>query len=244
MADYYVETNEYNPIVLFFDEMHLLQSEKKRRIKTAETFAKKAQQFLSGVYADIKAGRFLHEKADNEYVDDLIALYIAMVESVDKTVVYDTDVNAKASRFANQVQATNRRAIEGYSSPDEMAFSNAMLLGNPIAEELIPPYVGYKFLPDEYDGGYNWRAMEIGMYETNWIYNYQRHKEKVESGQTTHTWETMRDEKVRGSHAVADGQTVLINEPFIVGGYRMMFPCDDSMGAPPNETMGCRCLEL
>ena len=87
------------------------------------------------------------------------------------------------------------------------------------------------------------RANEIALNETNWIYNYLNHKQLAEI-QATHTWESMRDERVRNSHIKADGQTVPINEPFIVGGYKMMFPLDDSMGAPISEIIGCRCVEL
>jgi uncharacterized protein with gpF-like domain len=54
----------------------------------------------------------------------------------------------------------------------------------------------------------------------------------------------MRDERVRVSHWEADGQTVPINEPFIINGYKMMFPLDDSMGAPIDEIINCRCVEL
>lgn len=34
------------------------------------------------------------------------------------------------------------------------------------------------------------------------------------------------------------------NEPFIINGYKMMFPLDDSMGAPIDEIINCRCVEL
>lgn len=55
------------------------------------------------------------------------------------------------------------------------------------------------------------------------------------------TWQSMHDEKVRPTHAEADGQTQNLTDPFSVGGADMMFPCDDSSGAPLDEIINCRC---
>lgn len=232
------EYEVYDPIVEYFNPMNLTPSEKKQRIATAKRFKKKVHDWLLSVYNDLRTGRYLHEKLDGDYIDDLIAMYIALMESVDKTSMYDTEVNAKAMRFAEQITQTNRNII---NEPDDVEFTNAVMLGTGIKEELIPTYVR-----DELSGGEweNYREVLIATNETNWIYNYLTHKKKVESGQLTHTWESMKDERVRGSHAIADGQTVPISEPFTVGGYKLMYPCDDSLGAPPSETIGCRCLEV
>ena len=235
-----VEVVQYDSIITYFDEMNLLPSEKKKRIITARAFEKKAHEWLIGVFGDIKNGYFLHEKTDGEYVDDLIALYLAMMESVDKTAIYDTEVNAKATRFANYVQQTNKNEVHSVDS-ENVQFKSAVMLGIGIADELIPEWLRYSFGGDEWG---NSRAERIATWETNWIYNYLAHKKKVKDGQLTHTWETMRDEKVRGTHALADMQTVPINEPFTVGGYKLLFPTDDSLGAPASETCGCRCLEI
>lgn len=59
-------------------------------------------------------------------------------------------------------------------------------------------------------------------------------------GATSKRWVTRRDRRVRDAHAEADGQTVPVNEPFIVGGYPMMHPGDRS--APPALTVYCRCV--
>ncbi|MGN0620549.1 MAG: phage minor head protein [Porcipelethomonas sp.] len=55
-------------------------------------------------------------------------------------------------------------------------------------------------------------------------------------------WNTMHDGKSRESHRNADGQIKGLYEPFIVGGSRLMFPCDTSMGAEIRETANCRCV--
>lgn len=241
MKEIAVPTNEDRDwITQYFDEMNLLPSEKKQRIDLARKFYDRAHDWLCGVLEDIKSGRFLHEKADGDYVDDLIAMYIAMVEIADKSAMYDTEVNAKAMRFATQVQQTNRNEATSIMSEDS-AYTSNVLFGTGIQEELFPRYLEYDFGGDEWG---DYRAEQIARFETNWIYNYLAHKKRVADGQLTHTWETMRDEKVRGSHALADMQTKMINEPFVVGGYFLLFPTDDSMGAPASETCGCRCLEI
>lgn len=54
-------------------------------------------------------------------------------------------------------------------------------------------------------------------------------------------WRTSRDEKVRESHQQAEGQVVLINETFNVGGFQLMYPGDTENGAPAGEIINCRC---
>lgn len=55
-------------------------------------------------------------------------------------------------------------------------------------------------------------------------------------------WKSERDSRVRQTHRAADGQVRRLEEPFIVGGYRMMFPQDASLGAPAKEIVHCRCI--
>ena len=55
-------------------------------------------------------------------------------------------------------------------------------------------------------------------------------------------WICTKDARTRLSHGMADGQIVVgTKEPFKVGGYKMMFPADSSLGAPGHEIYNCRC---
>ena len=55
-------------------------------------------------------------------------------------------------------------------------------------------------------------------------------------------WMCTKDSRTRFDHGMADGQIVIgTKEPFTVGGYKMMFPGDMSMGAPGYQIYNCRC---
>lgn len=53
------------------------------------------------------------------------------------------------------------------------------------------------------------------------------------------TWVAVGDNRTRHAHNVANGQTVEIDKPFIVGGEELMFPGDPN-GSPGN-IINCRC---
>ena len=59
------------------------------------------------------------------------------------------------------------------------------------------------------------------------------------TGEVEKEWLTMHDRIVRPSHQDADGQTVLVNEPFQVGDSELMYPRDDSGSI--EEIANCRC---
>ncbi|MBX4215693.1 hypothetical protein KW797_01970 [Candidatus Parcubacteria bacterium] len=57
-------------------------------------------------------------------------------------------------------------------------------------------------------------------------------------------WLATQDDRTRDDHLAADGQVMGINEPFVIGGFEMMYPGDDSLGAPLDEIINCRCATL
>ena len=59
-------------------------------------------------------------------------------------------------------------------------------------------------------------------------------------------WHGILDDKIRDTHLEADStqKNVPMNDFYIVGGFRMMYPADTSHGAPLRETMNCRCCSL
>jgi len=59
--------------------------------------------------------------------------------------------------------------------------------------------------------------------------------------ETEKVWDAILDGKTRPAHARADGQRRGINDAFDVGGERLMFPRDTSLGASAGNVIGCRC---
>lgn len=57
----------------------------------------------------------------------------------------------------------------------------------------------------------------------------------------TKMWRDFGDNKVRPPHRKANGQEVLITEPFMVGGELLKYPGDTSLGASMWNIANCRC---
>lgn len=57
-------------------------------------------------------------------------------------------------------------------------------------------------------------------------------------------WSAILDSETREGHAMADGQTQNMNDPFIVNGEYLMHPGDTSMGASLGNIINCRCSSL
>ncbi len=62
---------------------------------------------------------------------------------------------------------------------------------------------------------------------------------QVSGASATKTWLSAEDERVRETHAEADGQTVAIDDVFDVGGESAMYPGDPSLSW--EEAANCRC---
>ena len=59
---------------------------------------------------------------------------------------------------------------------------------------------------------------------------------------TRKEWVSVNDGRTRISHALASGQQVGLEEPFIVGGDRLNYPGDPA--GSPGETINCRCVSI
>jgi len=57
-------------------------------------------------------------------------------------------------------------------------------------------------------------------------------------------WVTVGDSRVRPAHIAADGQTVGLNDVYIVNGERLRWPGDTSLGASAGNVINCRCSSV
>lgn len=66
----------------------------------------------------------------------------------------------------------------------------------------------------------------------------------VKASAVKRIWDSTGDSRTRDTHLEMDGQEVGLNESFVTPGlvsYRLMFPGDTTLDAPPEETINCRC---
>jgi uncharacterized protein with gpF-like domain len=82
------------------------------------------------------------------------------------------------------------------------------------------------------------RAMMLSRTLTGMAANLGQLKSAELGGAKSKTWETAGFE-VRKTHQAMDGVTVGIDDYFIVGGKKAMFPLDSRL--PPAEKVNCRC---
>ena len=87
------------------------------------------------------------------------------------------------------------------------------------------------------------RATMLGCNEANYLGNDTDYHIAEYQGYRHKQWLTMKDEKVRFTHSVIDGQTIDIDEYFKVGAAEMLYPMDMSRNGyeHPEETNNCRC---
>lgn len=68
-------------------------------------------------------------------------------------------------------------------------------------------------------------------------------KGTVKEAAVKRIWDAAGDDRVRDDHALMDGQTVGLREPFTFpDGSKAMFPGDRSLDAPPEQIIQCRCI--
>jgi hypothetical protein len=65
----------------------------------------------------------------------------------------------------------------------------------------------------------------------------------IESQDVVRVWNSSGDERTRIDHSIMDGQEVGLDEPFTApDGSQLMFAGDDSLGAPAEQVINCRCI--
>ncbi len=108
-----------------------------------------------------------------------------------------------------------------------------------VDEGLTVPQIGRK-LRDFYQDRSSYKAMRVARTEVTQSAGYAQHESAAQGGvMHKHQWLSSRDDRVRDSHAMLDGEEKMLNEPYSNG---LMFPGDPS--GDPAETIQCRCVEM
>lgn len=132
--------------------------------------------------------------------------------------------------FATPISETTAEGIKG-------VIQNGMADGQSVPEM----QAGLKTL---FTGYADYRTERIARTETIRAYNAGSKALYKDWGLEKKEWSAAGDARTRPSHSAANGQTVDIDDHFLVGGYKMDFPGDASNGAPASEFVNCRCSLL
>ncbi len=204
-----------------------------------------------------------------EFGDDLQDLLLAhynkvgkvFTDSIDEqfkqvSIVISKHYEVKAVEQVRAITATTQRHAEEALTVARIAAQEAGIAGEVVLTELeIATNAGGIFSRQ-----LNGRETGLVMFETNWPAESAKLTQvellagempSITGGSNRLSnmikiWANLGDSLVRTkpqSHLDAE-QTVPANKPFIVGGQRLMFPGDMSLGATLSNVMHCRCSAI
>jgi len=97
------------------------------------------------------------------------------------------------------------------------------------------------YVENELNISSRWRAMRISATEVNTASNFGDLRGAKLTGLPFQKEWQAGGPSIRDTHIAASGQIVEENDMFIVGGYELAFPGDDSHGAGAEEIINCKC---
>jgi len=103
----------------------------------------------------------------------------------------------------------------------------------------MSPYAVEKEIKGMFKETYKNRARTIARTETRIAQSTVKHETYARNGIKKKRWSSSKDDIVRPTHSVADGQVRLVKNTFMVGGVAMAHDHDPS--APAKEVVNCRC---
>lgn len=207
-------------IIGYYGEMELPLAEKKVRIVMAEQLQGTVEKYYDTVRTILSDERTSKRKKDILLAAAVLSLKNAYLSIFDK--YYLTYINAAGTGSG-----------EPYSAVDawkrRRAYDFALWITQTAQRE---PNLAFS----------ESHAAAVTRTEVNAVCNLAAIDAAYRQGKRFKTWKTFGDLKVRPSHKAANGQRVPLDMPFTVGGYEMMFPNDNSLGAPAGEVVNCRCV--
>lgn len=196
---------------------HLPDERRTEREKISKALSDKVLGILSLAYVYAKYGMitpgWLESKLYDAYIEGLVEVNVRI----------DDYIETRARKFAELV-STNTEEHLPYQTRDQNDTSESSGRGK---------------MPDEWYTSPD-RADYIGEEEADLIGEYTDFVDAKEAGMNDKTWNTMKDNKVREKHVHTEGQTVPIDDYFLVGDEYAMFPRDFEHLSDDN-VCGCRC---
>ena len=208
-----------------FDELNVLALQRKQRSIPIDQFFDEmdlpAQQ-----KRDRKA--FAREM-QNILFDTMSLIHLLVIQNISGMTIDTVKQN-----LSNDLD----RLVRKYTVPD----GYMVYMVTEYASNFVDVTVRHSVADDPKDVAYWYsqdRAKLNAENEANSIFNYDEYRQAIFDGYTFKRWITMRDERVRKTHAEVDGVTIPIEDYFVVGDSLMRFPHDEEGG--PEETVNCRC---
>lgn len=236
---------------LYFAVMLITNPQKTRRILLAEELENWFMDMFDDEYEDILNGSFVSNQSF--YIERMIDKYLDIAKvDITNTDTYSKQVIERATQTATEIQETTLRNIvyptktktpTAESARDRVDGSDREKESDNEVRELILSGIALSatLISDEIKRFLgNTRANLIALNESNWVWNTREYFDATETKKTK-TWHTALDEKVRLAHMEVEGVEKPIDEPFIVGGFPMLYPLDSSGGAPLSLIANCRC---
>lgn len=200
------------PYEKYFGEMDLTPEQKKKRIEMANRF----EDMMLFFFALLGVMNEYSYVNDQFVIAQIEAMYIAVL-SGSNVLFNDTDKSKN-----NQIAVDNRLRSYAHQFAQQTVQTTNENANN-----------------DWYTSSD--RAKFVAENEANTSYNYDENSEAIRNGNKFKTWVSMKDRRVRKTHARVDSEKIPIDEPFVVGSSEMMFPKDETLGASASEIVNCRC---
>ena len=209
-------------------------------VKFAEEMAKEIEPVLKDIIMDFgeltlkniskkSDGKFLYKADEQELIADIISAQEAtaiMISSewVDRVAKY---AEREAVVRAKYIEDNSRQAIRGILNDGVRSGKTYVQMAKE-ANNVLSDKV---------------RSMKIVRTEVHAAREYAGHEASMATGMDIKKrWLSSFDERTRGTHVSANGQTVMLNEKFVVGGSLLDHPGDPSGSA--KEVINCRCTVL
>ena len=177
---------------------------------------------------DIPEEKKEKRKEDAWELFDLFMLFFLWFEEAEEKGVSDTAYFLP--RFQNELQDV----ISSIMTVDDYLISYIAILALGIYTTTQAHKDEKYYLSED-------RAANLALNESLSINNHLDLKQAKTDGYTQKIWCTERDNRVRPTHVVMEGETIPIDALFVVGNSLMEMPHDITHGAEMSEVSNCRC---